>query len=130
MLQNAAETIKKRQFASVSFSFNFSSRWHRSTRKDPYALRPVSQQSPQSCPRNSANICLVEHRSFSTFNQLTVTRHSQCEREVLCNVQCHYPGSPNCNVWLTGRTFPAVPQPLQSKPTETYSPPPLLYQLA
>ena len=29
-------------------------------------LRPVSQQSPQGCPRNSANICLVEHRSFST----------------------------------------------------------------
>ena len=29
-------------------------------------LRPVSQQSPQGCPRNSANICLVEHRLFST----------------------------------------------------------------
>ena len=50
----------------VSFSFSFSSRWHRSARKGPYALRPVSQQSPQGCPRNSANICLVEHRSFST----------------------------------------------------------------
>ena len=49
-----------------SFSFTFSSRWHRSARKGPYALRPVSQQSPQGCPRNSANICLVEHRSFST----------------------------------------------------------------
>ena len=48
------------------FSFSFSSRWHRSARKGPYALRPVSQQSPQGCPRNSANICLVEHRSFST----------------------------------------------------------------
>ena len=48
-----------------SFSFSFSSRWHRSARKGPYALRPVSQQSPQGCPRNSANICLVEHRSFS-----------------------------------------------------------------
>ena len=51
---------------SFSFSFSFSSRWHRSARKGPYALRPVSQQSPQGCPRNSANICLVEHRSFST----------------------------------------------------------------
>ena len=47
------------------FSFSFSSRWHRSARKGPYALHPVSQQSPQGCPRNSANICLVEHRSFS-----------------------------------------------------------------
>ena len=42
------------------FSFSFSSRWRRSTRKDPYALRPVSQQSPQGCSRNSANVCLVE----------------------------------------------------------------------
>ena len=49
------------------YSFSFSSRWHRSARKGPYALRPVSQQSPQGCPRNSANICLVEHRSFSAF---------------------------------------------------------------
>ena len=47
-------------------SFSFSSRWHRSARKGPYALRPVSQQSPQGCLRNSANICLVEHWSFST----------------------------------------------------------------
>ena len=51
---------------SLSFSFSFSSRWHRSARKGPYALRPVSQQSLQGCPRNSDNICLVEHRSFST----------------------------------------------------------------
>ena len=50
-----------------SFSLSFSSRWHRSARKGPYALRPVSQQSLQGCPRNSANICLVEHRSFSAF---------------------------------------------------------------
>ena len=50
----------------LSFSFSFSSRWHRSARKGPYALRPISQQSPEGCPRNSANICLVEHRSFST----------------------------------------------------------------
>ena len=28
-------------------------------------LCPASQQSPQGCPRNRANICLVEHRSFS-----------------------------------------------------------------
>ena len=53
--------------AITSFSFSFSSRWHCCARKGPYALRPVSQQSPQGCPRNSANICLVEHRSFSAF---------------------------------------------------------------
>ena len=46
--------------------FSFSSRWHRSTWKGPYVLCPVSQQSTQGCPRNSANICLFEHRSFST----------------------------------------------------------------
>ena len=40
----------------ISFSFSFSSRWNRSTRKGPYALRPVSQQSPQGCPRNSVNM--------------------------------------------------------------------------
>ena len=45
-----------------SFSFSFSSRWHCSALKGPYALRSVSQQSPQGCSRNSANICLVEHR--------------------------------------------------------------------
>ena len=49
---------------SFSFTFTFSSRWHRSARKGPYTLRPVSQQSPQGCPRNSVNICLVEHKSF------------------------------------------------------------------
>ena len=47
-------------------SVSFSSRWHRSARKGPYARRPVSQQSPQRCHRNSASICLVEFRSFST----------------------------------------------------------------
>ena len=52
--------------ARVHLSFGFSSRWHRSARKGPYVLRLVSQQSPQGCPRNSTNICLVEHRSFST----------------------------------------------------------------
>ena len=54
------------EFVRYSFSFSFSSRWHHSARKGPYALRPVSQQSPQGCPRNSANICLAEHRSLST----------------------------------------------------------------
>ena len=59
--------------SEVAFIFSFivsvsvsASRWHRSARKGPYVLRPVSQQSPQGCPRNSANICLVEHRSLST----------------------------------------------------------------
>ena len=41
--------------------FSFSSRWHCSARKGPYALCFISQQFPQGCPRNSANICLVEH---------------------------------------------------------------------
>ena len=50
----------------ISNSFSFSSRWHCSAQKGPYALCPVCQQSPQGCPQNSANICLVEHRSFST----------------------------------------------------------------
>ena len=48
---------------SDKIQFSFSSKWHR---HGPYALRPVSQQSPQGFPRNSANICLVEHRSLST----------------------------------------------------------------
>ena len=48
------------------YSFSFSTRWHHNAQKGPYALRLVSQQSPQGCPQNSANICLVEHRSFST----------------------------------------------------------------
>ena len=30
------------------------------------ALPRLTRQSPQRCLRNSANICLVEHRSFST----------------------------------------------------------------
>ena len=50
---------------TIILVFSFSSRWHRSPRKGPYTLRPVSQQSPQGCPRNNDNICLVEHRSFS-----------------------------------------------------------------
>ena len=48
------------------FSFSFHSRWHLGSRKGPYALRPVLQQSLQGCPRNSAKGCLVEHRSFPT----------------------------------------------------------------
>ena len=50
---------------NLCFSFSFSSRLHRSARKGPFAPRPVPQQSPQGCPRNNTNICLVEHRSFS-----------------------------------------------------------------
>ena len=46
--------------------FSFSSRWHRSVGKGTYTLRPVSQQSPQDCPWSSANICLVEHKLYST----------------------------------------------------------------
>ena len=38
-------------------SFSFSSRWHRNARKGPCGFRSVSQQSPQGCPRNSANVC-------------------------------------------------------------------------
>ena len=48
------------------FSFSFCPRWHRSARKGPYTLHPVSQQSSQGCPRNSAIICLVEHRLVPT----------------------------------------------------------------
>ena len=44
-------------------SFCFCLRWHRSVRKGPYALHPASQQSPQGCPRNRANVCVVERRS-------------------------------------------------------------------
>ena len=47
-------------------SFSFSSRWHHSTWKGPCALCPTSQQSPQGCLWNSANICLVEYRWFPT----------------------------------------------------------------
>ena len=51
---------------TIGFSFNFSSRWHRSAQKVPCALRSVSQQSAQGCSQNSANICLLELRSLST----------------------------------------------------------------
>ena len=46
-------------------SFSFSSRWHSSSPKGPYALHPSLSILP-SCPPNSAKVCLVEHRSFST----------------------------------------------------------------
>ena len=51
---------------SQNNSFSFSSRCHRSAREGRYALRPVSQQSPQGCSRNTANVCLVGHRSVPT----------------------------------------------------------------
>ena len=53
-------------------SFSFSSRWHHSAQESPYALHPISQQSPppppppKGYPQNSANICLVEQRLFPT----------------------------------------------------------------
>ena len=62
----ACDTVFSVSAHPKAYGFSFSSRWHRSARKGPYVLRPVSQQSPQGYPRNSANICLVEHRSFST----------------------------------------------------------------
>ena len=49
---------------SVSFCFNFWSRWHRGARKGPHALHPVSQQSPQGYRRSSVNVCLVVPSSF------------------------------------------------------------------
>ena len=45
-------------------TFSFSSRWQLCARKGPYALHPVSERSPQFCPQNSVNVCLVEHRPF------------------------------------------------------------------
>ena len=53
-------------FLAHTHSFSFSLRWQRSAWKGPYALHTASQQSPQGCPRNSANVCQVEHRSFPT----------------------------------------------------------------
>ena len=58
-----AQAFRREVSVSVSISAHDV---YRSAQKCPHALRPVSQQSPQGCPRNSANICLVEHRSFST----------------------------------------------------------------
>ena len=58
--------LSETQAAPSKTCFSVSSRWHRSARKGPFTLRPVSQQSPQGCPRNSVNISLVEHRLFST----------------------------------------------------------------
>ena len=64
--ENGQASDRRKEKEKESFSFSFSSRWHRSARKCPHAFRPVSQQSPQGCPRNSTNIRLVEHRSSST----------------------------------------------------------------
>ena len=70
-LRRQVAEIERQQVSEAErrqLSFRFSSvsaQWYGSARKGPYALRPVSQQSPQGCPRNSANICLVEHISFS-----------------------------------------------------------------
>ena len=50
----------KGQAKQFQFPFQFQ------LKKGQYMLCPISQQSPKGCPRNSANICLVEHRSFST----------------------------------------------------------------
>ena len=36
------ELLNDIELIVISFSFSFSSRWHRSVRKGPYALRPVS----------------------------------------------------------------------------------------
>ena len=55
--------IKMKVSVSVSV---FCSRWHRSDQKGPYMLYPISQQSPQGCPPNSANVCVAEQRSFRT----------------------------------------------------------------
>ena len=51
---------------NISGSSSFCLRWQRSARKGPYALLPVSQKSPQGCPRSSANVCQAEHGSFPT----------------------------------------------------------------
>ena len=62
-MDNKFENLNKNE---KQCCFSFSSRLHRNARKGPYVLLPVPQQSPQGCPQNRANICLVEHRSFST----------------------------------------------------------------
>ena len=51
---------------SFNFWFSFCTRWQCGARKGPYALPSVSQQSIHGCLRSSANVCLVEHRSFPT----------------------------------------------------------------
>ena len=51
---------------SPSFRFNFPSRWYRRALRCLHALRHVSEESPQGCPRNSANIILAERRAFPT----------------------------------------------------------------
>ena len=49
---------------SVRFQFQLKMASQRSERP-VHTLRPASQQSPQGCPRNSANVCLVEAPGFS-----------------------------------------------------------------
>ena len=63
---SAADKMAPRACFKHQPSFSFFSRLYRRARKGPYGLRSVSQQCPLGCPRNSANVCLVEHRSFPT----------------------------------------------------------------
>ena len=62
--------LKISKQARVIINNNPSSRfcyiWQRSARKGPYVLCPICQHYPQGCPRNSANISLVERRSLTT----------------------------------------------------------------
>ena len=54
------------QMQLISFSVSVCPRWHCSDRKGPYTLCPVSQRSLQGCPWKSANVCLADHKPFST----------------------------------------------------------------
>ena len=51
--------------SSFQSSFSFRWRWHGSAWKGPYALCAASQQSPQGCLRNSANVWLNTDGSWS-----------------------------------------------------------------
>ena len=67
MSDQSTDLLVDRFSFKFQFIFIFTSRWYScAARKGPHALRHVIQQSPQGCPRNNADICLVEHRSFST----------------------------------------------------------------
>ena len=48
--------------------FSVSAQDGTSTQKVPYVLHPICQQSPHGCPRNSSNVCLVEHRLSLTLD--------------------------------------------------------------
>ena len=50
----------------------------------------LSQQSLQGCPRNSANICLVEHRSFSTLEGGMSDEFTCCHTEIQVADQTFY----------------------------------------